>query len=344
MCTCPNYMIPVATHVDRDLNEKPTYKFLGHHLFKKMIKTLGDHYPFVQVPCGKCLECRIQYARVWADRCVLEAKKYKDNYFVTLTYDDFFLPNRNSLEPKDLQLFIKRLRKYYSNKHPGIKIRFLASGEYGDRSWRPHYHIILFNCPIDDLSYTFERKEVVDIDVCTGKPIFGPYIKTNLEGNKKDMLFSKTIYELWHCQGNISVQQFNYDTAAYVSQYVTKKCKTDYSKIYDELKIYPEFLRMSNRPGIGADYFYDHDDGSMFLHKIIIPQEGEAHLSATPRYFEKLFVKKYGEDVFTPVRIKRLKDKAQKIDTLLNSDVDVEQQNKLKEYNLKKIHHLRNGI
>ena len=171
MCTCPNYMIPVDTHVDKNMQEKVTYKFLGHHQFKKLRQFFQDDLmPVIQVPCGKCLECRIQYARSWADRCVLEAKQYKYNYFVTLTYDDAFLPNRNSLCPKDLQLFIKRLRKHYSKKYPGVKVRFLASGEYGDLSWRPHYHIILFNCPIDDLTYTFERKEVIDYDLTNGKP------------------------------------------------------------------------------------------------------------------------------------------------------------------------------
>ena len=185
MCTCPNYLLPIGTHVDKNMQEKTTYKFLGHHQWKALRQMNQDDplmlLPFVEVPCGKCLECRIQYARAWADRCVLEAKQYKYNYFVTLTYDDEFLPNRNSLEPKDLQLFIKRLRKHYAKKYPDLKIRFLASGEYGDKSWRPHYHIILFNCPIDDLTYVFERKEVVDYDLTTGKPIFGPYMKVNLE-------------------------------------------------------------------------------------------------------------------------------------------------------------------
>lgn len=287
MCTAPNYMLPVGTHVNDRGETKVTYKFIGHHEFKKMTRFFQDDLlSFIQVPCQKCLECRIQYARTWADRCVLEAKQYKHNYFVTLTYDDYFLPNRNSLEPKDVQLFMKRLRK----KFKGTKIRFLLSGEYGDVSFRPHYHLLLFNLPLNDLSYQFERKEVVDVDLTTGKPIFGPYLKYNMVGNKKDMMFSKTIYELWN-MGNISVQTFNYDTAAYVSQYVTKKCNPNNAKLYDELKIYPEFIRMSNRPGIGAQYFEDHDDGSYGLSKLIIPQDGEAHLSSVPRYFDKLLLK-----------------------------------------------------
>lgn len=341
MCTAPNYMLPVGTHVNESGETKVTYKFIGHHEFKKMIRFFQDDLlSFIQVPCQKCLECRIQYARSWADRCVLEAKQYKHNYFVTLTYDDYFLPDRNSLEPKDVQLFMKRLRK----KFKGIKIRFLLSGEYGDISFRPHYHLLLFNLPLTDLTYQFERKEVVDVDLTNGKPIFGSYLKYNLVGNKHDMMFSKTIYELWN-KGNISVQTFNYDTAAYVTQYVTKKCNPNNAKLYEELKIFPEFIRMSNRPGIGAQYFEDHDDGSYGLSKLIIPQDGEAHLSAVPRYFDKLFVKKYGDSVFDPVRIKRNKDKLRSINSIIHdSRKDRDRENKLKDYNLKKRQHIKDSI
>ena len=137
MCTSPNYMVWTGKYTN---NDKPKFDFVGHHQYNQVLEQYKD-MPFVQVPCGLCLECRIQHARQWADRCVLEAKNYKDNYFVTLTYDDDFLPNHNSLEPRDLQLFLKRLRKTF----PHTKIRFLASGEYGDSSFRPHYHLILLN-------------------------------------------------------------------------------------------------------------------------------------------------------------------------------------------------------
>lgn len=50
---------------------------------------------------------------------------------------------------RDLQLFFKRLRKYYdkySKKYnvPIGKIRYYACGEYGPVHFRPHYHIILW--------------------------------------------------------------------------------------------------------------------------------------------------------------------------------------------------------
>lgn len=42
----------------------------------------------IQVPCGKCIECRLDHAKMWALRCWHESLKYPFSSFVTLTYDD----------------------------------------------------------------------------------------------------------------------------------------------------------------------------------------------------------------------------------------------------------------
>lgn len=62
--------------------------------------------------------------------------------FVTLTYDDENIPigSAPSLHKRDLQLFLKKLRKKNSSK-----LRFYAVGEYGSKTLRPHYHAVLFN-------------------------------------------------------------------------------------------------------------------------------------------------------------------------------------------------------
>lgn len=333
MCTCPNYMVWTGKYTR---NDRPQFDFVGHHQYKQVIDKYKD-LPFVQVPCGTCLECRIQHARQWADRCVLEAKHYKDNYFVTLTYDDDFLPDHNSLEPRDLQLFLKRLRKAF----PKTKIRFLACGEYGDTSFRPHYHLILFNCPLNDLSYNFLLCDnAFDVKFFKAKPHFINHLRPN---NKGDLLFSKLIYDCWHYQGMISVAKFNYDTAAYVSQYVTKKCNPKMKNLYKELNIKPEYLVMSRRPGIGAEYFHQHDNIHDIGH-VIIPSDGDAHISSVPRYYDKLFVAKYGEDVFAPYQVKRVQKKFQNIDTYLHSLQDKDHENKMRDYNLKKMQRLREQL
>lgn len=101
-------------------------------------KTVRDNCtPF---PCGKCLPCKINKSREWTNRLLLENMTSKDSLFLTLTYSDDYLPDQDALRPSHLTKFLKRLRR---NNEP-TKIRYFAVGEYGDRSWRPHYHLALY--------------------------------------------------------------------------------------------------------------------------------------------------------------------------------------------------------
>ena len=71
---------------------------------------------------------------------VLELYQHKHASFVTLTYDPEHLPLDGCLVKRDLQLFLKRLRSVIFP----LQVRYFAVGEYGDRTFRPHYHIALF--------------------------------------------------------------------------------------------------------------------------------------------------------------------------------------------------------
>lgn len=71
---------------------------------------------------------------------MLEAKEHDYSVFVTLTYAPEHVPTNGSLNKRTLQLFLKRIRAAVAPR----LIRYYAVGEYGDQSWRPHYHAILF--------------------------------------------------------------------------------------------------------------------------------------------------------------------------------------------------------
>lgn len=90
--------------------------------------------------CGQCIPCRVNRRRVWAARLQLESFGHDASCFVTLTYSEDHLPVSGSLVPRDLQLFLKRLRKAVSP----ARLRFFAVGEYGPQTFRPHYHAALF--------------------------------------------------------------------------------------------------------------------------------------------------------------------------------------------------------
>lgn len=106
----------------------------------------------ITVPCGKCGACITNKRQDWAIRLQLESKYQVSAYFITLTYSDKNLtyadiPDENgeiqttipTLVKKDVQDFMKRLRKGLKEK-----IRYFAVGEYGEVTWRPHYHLLLF--------------------------------------------------------------------------------------------------------------------------------------------------------------------------------------------------------
>lgn len=112
------------------------------------------------VACGNCIECQMLYSSTWAFRIGLEAQLYEHNCFITLTYNEDNRPKDDHLSKRDLQLFLKRLRKHFNNK----KIRFFACGEYGDKKGRPHYHIILFNCNFEDMYFfSYDNKKMLYI-------------------------------------------------------------------------------------------------------------------------------------------------------------------------------------
>lgn len=164
--------------------------------------------------CGQCMPCRYNRRRLWTHRIVLEALKHERSSFVTLTYDAEHLPPGGTLVPRDVTLWLKRLRKELSP----LSLRYFLVGEYGDESWRPHYHAALFGVSPGD---------------------------------------SQVVLDSWG-KGHVMCGDLNLFSAQYISGYVTKKMtsKTD-GRLNGR---YPEFTRMSLRPGIGASAIGDIKD------------------------------------------------------------------------------------
>lgn len=92
------------------------------------------------VPCGKCYACLANQRQEWVFRLQQEFLDSAFSIFVTLTYDDDHLPEDHSVNKRDVQLFHKRLRKHFPSKD----LRFYLVSEYGDHTFRPHYHGLYF--------------------------------------------------------------------------------------------------------------------------------------------------------------------------------------------------------
>ena len=186
------------------------------------------------IPCGKCINCRLEYSRQWALRMCLERLQHREEYcwFLTLTYDDDHLHlvkgNLATCRMDDISSFMKRLREYYSDKYDLDGIRFYAATEYGDQTFRPHGHMILYGCPVPDLK---------------------PYDRTS------EYFISELFNRLWS-HGDVLFGEVSFESCSYVARYVTKKVTgKEYQERYEPFGIEQEKSRMSRMPGIGMFYF-----------------------------------------------------------------------------------------
>ena len=111
---------------------------------------------FIDFPCGQCGNCRQSIKTEWLSRLTLEWKDAITAYFVTLTYNADTLPfdskGQPSLDYDDIDKFNMRMRNYIrrkvKNKLPEDReYKYFIVGEYGTKTFRPHYHGILFNVP-----------------------------------------------------------------------------------------------------------------------------------------------------------------------------------------------------
>lgn len=223
---------------------------------------------FVRVRCGSCIGCRLDQALEWTTKASIQMQLQPDNaYFVTLTYDDAFLPVDHVVDPRDFQVkdlpvlrrshvqdFLKLLR-YKLDNIGAPKIKIMYCGEYGPTTQRCHYHFLIWNLELPDLRRpTLEESK--------GKQI--PY----------RILTSDFIRDTWQ-KGFISVEKMDAANVAYVCRYTLKKQlgaeKADYLEKCTEAEILDcvdkitgevapvtgknirpfEFLGYSNRPGIG---------------------------------------------------------------------------------------------
>lgn len=269
----------------------------------------SKYYATGMVPCGHCIGCRLDYSREWATRGYLESLMWNQTFFVTLTYDDdhIFVPDYvedkdgytytapdeiewgGTLIPKDLQDFIKRLRKnilkYYEknekdlrksgmrfekldptdeNEPDPLAIRYMACGEYGAETRRPHYHLIIFNLNL------------------LASDLYNPRII-----NQNYYFQSHMIEKCWK-NGISNCCPATWNTMAYVARYITKKVKgaesEEHYKILGQVK---EFFRASLKPAIGYNYYEKHWEDIYKNDRVMIRTKDGPTYVTPPKYFDK---------------------------------------------------------
>lgn len=225
---------------------------------------------FIQIPCGKCDGCRLDYSRNWATRAINEAyfyDYYRNCAFVSLTFNEHTLRNTNlgySVDKAFFKSWVKRLRFAVKDKY-NVEFRHLSCGEYGAKRSRPHYHMLIFGFNFPD-KYVFKREHKY------GKVI--TYYRSP---------FLESLWHLPHSDtsaGYSLIGNVNYETCAYVARYVLKK---QHASTYTSQQ--PEFLSVSRMPGLGYTYCQSNLD-TLFSHGYVMLPSG--HKVPIPRYYESI--------------------------------------------------------
>lgn len=253
---------------------------------------------YIVMPCGQCIGCRMDKSREWADRLVLELQYHDSAYFVTFTYNNKHVPRRwyadpetgeafesYSLEKRAIQLLMKRIRRTFPNDN----IRYYCCGEYGGKTFRPHYHMIIFGLHLDDLQF-YKKSELGDT-YWTSPKLSSCWTDPD---DKEDSY------------GYVVVAPVTWETCAYVGRYVTKKLTGKLAGFYDVHNIIPEFSLMSRKPGIGRAYYDDHPN--LYDYKWInvsLPSGGRK--IRPPRYYDRLY------DLDNPAEFAEIKANRQKM-------------------------------
>lgn len=286
MCTKPLLAFPDGKTESGAQN----YRIISYRQAEKILAT--DHsFGFVdipkashilQIPCGKCQECKLRYAKTWSDRCMLESKFHDSSYFITLTYSDEHLPyvekdglKSPTLKKSDFQNFMKRLRDRLD-----YPVRFYMCGEYGTNTRRPHYHAIIFGLKLDDLVF-YKKSPAGDI-----------------------LYMSPFLEDIWSL-GYVVVGDVTPNSCGYVARYVSKKVGTDLNEVYAKTGITREYTTMSLKPGIGKKAYSPDMFRKGYLS--LSTEKGGVKIFP-PRYFEKFYQKDCPDEFleYKKVRTSRL--------------------------------------
>jgi len=204
-----------------------------------------------------------------------EASMHPANSFLTLTYAPEHLPDHSSLDRSAVPRFMKRLRKAIDEP-----VRYFHCGEYGEQLGRPHYHVCLFG-------YGF------------------PDRVSSAQSGRHPLYRSSLLGDLWP-YGHHQIGQLTFESAAYTARYVTKKVSGEaarhhYTRIDETsgevIDIEPEYATMSNRPGIGHDWFMRYWRDVYPADQVI----SRGRPSKPPRYYDQL-LERMDPDLYRQVK------------------------------------------
>lgn len=258
-------------------------------------KKYSKEFSTFQIPCGKCISCRLEYARQWAVRCMHEAQMHNKNCFITLTYSDENLESPY-LNYDDWKKFQKDLRSHIYNEKlksmfpmyetqlerreaakkitkearevllREISISVFVTGEYGPATKRPHWHALIFNWePPDKIYYRSNER---------GDKIYKSEILDQLWGKNDPEVRPSEI-------GSIT-----FESAGYTARYSAKKLGHGKDQEHD----FHPVSKKSSKNAIGKTFLEKYWKDIFNTGHCVLPN---GKTCSIPRYYEKWLSKNH---------------------------------------------------
>ena len=222
--------------------------------YMKLVKNYNDQY--IYVPCGRCAECLQAKQNSFIQRAVMECH-FSHMFFLTLTYNNDFIPtvcDSNGVvyrypSSDDVQKMFKRIRQ---SNAIGRQFTYSAHSEYGGKTHRPHWHIMLFVEKYDKDTYV----DIINLETKLWHLFFEQW-KRNYGSDKFPVwrpLFTyakRGPYSNYDCHYVNPISSINgeMDVAFYVSKYLLKISNYEASlmiKLRDELD-YQEYREIRSK-------------------------------------------------------------------------------------------------
>ena len=250
------------TWADRCMLEAQQYE---HNAFITLTYD-PEHLP----PLKECLNTETGEIFNWPSLDYSHLKKFLDALRDYYEYHYNWKYEEHEVSPgEDYDRYDKKQDKFFKVDNPGI--RYYACGEYGGKSGRPHFHILVFNMPpLPDMKHWFttdQHEKIYHSDILQNK--------------------------IWK-KGICSIGELTWNSAAYVARYVVKKQKGKTKGLIDlcgdlVLGLEKEDTRMSLKPGIAKKYYDENKHKFYETDEIVIAIRGKVRTIKPPRYFDKMY-------------------------------------------------------
>lgn len=162
---------------------------------------------------------------------------------------------------------------------------------------RPHHHACLFGIDFAD-KVIWQRKKTYNIYISDElSRLWSTRVKGNNKNRKDKDVWKANDGKYYRRKGFVTITDCNFNSARYLARYVTKKITgsraAEHYRVVDRetgeiQNVMPEYVTVSNRPGLGEMWYREYGHSDCHLHDQI---HINARVYRAPKYYDKLLEK-----------------------------------------------------